>query len=1192
MTTILSVAEKPSVARELAKILCENREPNRRNGKSKYNHIFDLGGTKFRGQYSRSHTMTSVSGHTMNTDFGPDHKSWSSCDPVELFDAPVFHQVNPEAADIVKSLENEAPKHNTLLLWLDCDLEGENIAFEVIEIVKKINPRIDVYRARFSALIPRDIFRAMQAPERPNENMNNAVEARKEIDLRIGAAFTRFQTKRLQNKYEGIEGLVSYGPCQFPTLGFVIERHLRMEAFRKENFWKLCLNYIGNDPTEPSGKMECNFTWDRVRMFDRISVYILYEMCLEQGHHNNGDITPMKATVVRSDKRPTSRWRPVPLNTVELQKRASRFLRLSSERTMQVAEELYNRGILSYPRTETDFFKEGFELLPLIEEQQRQSIWGQYANNLLINNNQKFEWPKNGGHDDQAHPPIHPLKSIELNDLTTIEEKGIYELVTRHFLACCSQDARGDQTTLKVRIGSSEKSRHNNPEYGFYETFTATGLMITERNWLDIYKWEHWSAKKVPHFNIGDEFEPQSFTMEEGSTESPSPISESDLIGVMDKNGIGTDATIASHIKTIQDRMYAIRDNNGHFLPTKLGMALFEAYKDMGYNLTKPTLRASMERDCQLIARGSMTKNIMMNNAINHMKETFKKVNSNAAVIDRTMAKYFNYLNVTNTDNFRNIRLEFSLCSCGKLMSFKGGKGDNPKDKDRRVLYCTDCCVPYWVPGATNYDIAIAVNNVDTSPVICPICQFQVLIANAKTTGKKPWHFCPHCYSKPPPPPDGFEITPENFPCYTCAHSTCTLATRVLGSDVDICSCSDPLCTGTMRVKKIANGKYMVSCTRNDKSGNGCNKKPWWVPKYVKNMIPQVKKNCQRCQSVGGVNILLIKFSIKISEAPPGTDPEFTICPCCDRFWSDSNSQCLATPAIGAQQQREPMLHQQHNQDNHQQPQQGFPPQQPQIQHHQPQQQQQQQQQQYHAPQQPAYQSIQAPSAHNDYGVLPINHHHHHHQQQQQHVQQEYSRGHPPPAPQYGGGGSNTGHGAAASNAENIPLCDCNQPCKELTSGSAANPNRVFFKCGKNRDDPTGCKFFKWADELRGTAHLPQQQQQQQRQQQYEQPYQQQYHHQEQQNYLPAYNAAPPPPPQQQQNWLSDHTASSIHITTANTTRNIASRSNTKAKTVSTKDRVKKTASSSAMPPPPASSDVKCMHCKGVGHYAKYCPNK
>ena len=69
-------------------------------------------------------------------------------------------------------------------------------------------------------------------------------------------------------------------------------------------------------------------------------------------------------------------------------------------------------------------------------------MWGAFASDLIQNN--KFLWPKAGSHDDQAHPPIHPTRHVELNDLEDPDEKKIYELVTIHFLASCAQDAKGD----------------------------------------------------------------------------------------------------------------------------------------------------------------------------------------------------------------------------------------------------------------------------------------------------------------------------------------------------------------------------------------------------------------------------------------------------------------------------------------------------------------------------------------------------------------------------------------------------------------------------------------------------------------------------------------------------------------------------------------------------------------------------
>ena len=86
----------------------------------------------------------------MEIEFDQQFKGWNNCRPVELFDAPINKAVKQESLDIQRTLTEEAKKCNVLLLWLDCDLEGENIAFEVMSVCIAANPRLDVYRARFS----------------------------------------------------------------------------------------------------------------------------------------------------------------------------------------------------------------------------------------------------------------------------------------------------------------------------------------------------------------------------------------------------------------------------------------------------------------------------------------------------------------------------------------------------------------------------------------------------------------------------------------------------------------------------------------------------------------------------------------------------------------------------------------------------------------------------------------------------------------------------------------------------------------------------------------------------------------------------------------------------------------------------------------------------------------------------------
>jgi hypothetical protein len=171
-------------------------------------------------------------------------------------------------------------------------------------------------------------------------------------------------------------------PCiDHSTLNLSSRPHpQRIEDFRPEAFWYITCDHEFPDPDHAGGggrPLFCSFKWSRARLYDRLACFILYERCCENATDPvSGEEIPNSggvAVVANVDRRPTSKWRLLPMNTIELQKRASRILKINSERTMQVAEALYQRGILSYPRTETDFFKvwswltmPPVELLPLI----------------------------------------------------------------------------------------------------------------------------------------------------------------------------------------------------------------------------------------------------------------------------------------------------------------------------------------------------------------------------------------------------------------------------------------------------------------------------------------------------------------------------------------------------------------------------------------------------------------------------------------------------------------------------------------------------------------------------------------------------------------------------------------------------------------------------------------------------------
>lgn len=151
--------------------------------------------------------------------------------------------------------------------------------------------------------------------------------------------------------------------------------------------------------------------------------------------------------------------------------------------------------------------------------------------------------------------------------------------------------------------------------------------------YLDVYTYENWSDVYLPDFNVGDTFKPE-VTLCESWTPPPKLLSEADLISLMDKTGIGTDATIHEHIKVIQERQYAQKENN-HFLPTQVGVYLIEAYKGIGVELYKPYLRAQMEKDLSVVAFGDKTKDEVVYSCLNEMLKLFQRVENSK---DKMMA--------------------------------------------------------------------------------------------------------------------------------------------------------------------------------------------------------------------------------------------------------------------------------------------------------------------------------------------------------------------------------------------------------------------------------------------------------------------------------------------------------------------------------------------------------------------------
>ncbi|DBA87673.1 TPA: hypothetical protein ACH3X1_004680 [Trebouxia sp. C0004] len=718
---VLNVAEKPSVQREVSSCLSGGTAARVPSGRCS-NYVFEY---NINGQPCEM-VFAAVAGHLQSLEFTEQYKKWHGCAPVELYTAPVVKFVPEDKKDLQRNLEQQARHCEWLVLWLDCDREGENIAYEVIDVCKKVQPHLVVKRARFSALIARDLHHAVSHLVEPNENDSKAVDARQEIDLRIGASFTRLQTLLLQTKFDwqanGVDErpLISYGPCQFPTLGLIVQRAWEIQAHIPEDFWHIQVTHTAQD------HKKTEFSWDRGRLFDHTAATVLYEVCVEEPlasvtkassqfhaehplpkhklvlvfslhwdmkiiqqmakHHllcgcfqelnivlqevcptmlqrwmhsmvhlwphasaiysMNLQTLWLKAPVLRQPAtvdasqhtlnehinvqvqgKEKKRWPPLPLSTLEMQKKATQALHMPGERIMKIAEELYQAGFISYPRTETDSFPPSQDLMALVREHEGDPRWGSHAQAIVHGN--MWKPPGNGGHDDKAHPPIHPTKHTAGESNWPSEKTRLYEFIVRSFLATCSKPAVGFETRLEICVAG--------------EGFSTTGLMVTERNWLQVYPYTKWGGNEsLPHLQEGQTFMPSQLMLKEGRTQPAARLSERDLIALMEQHNIGTDATVAEHIQKQLDRGYATKDGNLTFWPTSLGEALVGAYRKMGLeNLWLPNLRGKIEANITAVAHGARSKESVLQEAVEFFKADFEAASQKQSMMDAEVALFF-----------------------------------------------------------------------------------------------------------------------------------------------------------------------------------------------------------------------------------------------------------------------------------------------------------------------------------------------------------------------------------------------------------------------------------------------------------------------------------------------------------------------------------------------------------------------
>ena len=611
---ILMIAEKPSIAKTIAKILSSKnsfQDLSYKNGWC----LYQFNG-KFKGKNAHF-TVSSVAGHLYQAEFLRKHQNVNSIEPDELYDVPtVKTECDDDTFYIIDNLKKLAKNKDILCLWLDCDREGENICYEVIHnVLPYMNKKgyQQIYRALFSSLTKEDIKRSFdEIGNYPDNKLSLSVDAREIIDLKVGVSLTRFLTfsikPHLPDKIKS--NVISYGPCQTPTLWFCVERQRQIENRTDSlTYYKIFL--------------EININEQKIKIY------------LDDDFKNEKDVKEKIVelqknkllTVVEMKSENKTLPHPNALNTVNMFKIASKELGISPNKTMYLAENLYIEGYITYPRTETTRYSPSFDF---------KNILGKCSNSQFFENDVKdliSDFDSNNilpyeGVDMGDHPPITPSRIPKKNALVG-EKLKLFKLICNYFFATLCPSLNYNKINYIFRIGNNN--------------YNAESSFIDELGFLKLipFNYKNFIESKYK-LNVNSEYQIANVSYEERKIKDY--ITEAELIEEMEKNHIGTDASMSMHIENIGRRGYVKVDDKRRLIPTKLGIALIEALESVEPDIVLPENRAKIEEFVSELAEGKKNYDEVMDYSLSFYKKKFLNVVENSDKLYDVFGKHFDLL--------------------------------------------------------------------------------------------------------------------------------------------------------------------------------------------------------------------------------------------------------------------------------------------------------------------------------------------------------------------------------------------------------------------------------------------------------------------------------------------------------------------------------------------------------------------
>ncbi len=520
--------------------------------------------------------------------------------------------ISPDKKSTVSELKGLLKDVDELYLATDGDREGEAIAWHLLETLK---PRIPVKRMVFHEITEPAIRAAAEHPRDLDNDLVDAQETRRILDRLYGYEVSPVLWKKVAPK-------LSAGRVQSVATRIIVQRERDRMAFRSASYWDIIaeLDASVSDPTAQPPLFTARLVavdGKRVaagRDFDSLGGLRKPEEVLVLDEAAAGTLATglqgAELTVASVEEKPYTRRPYPPFMTSTLQQEAGRKLRFSSERTMSVAQRLYENGHITYMRTDSTTLSQS--AITAARTQAAQLYGEEYVHPSPRQYTRKV---KNA---QEAHEAIRPAGDTfatpgALHRELDGDEFRLYELIWQRTVASQMADARG--TTLSLRISGTAAD-------GREAAFTASGRTITFPGFLKAYVetvdelagGEADDAEsRLPELRQGQRVAANRLTADGHTTNPPARYTEASLIKALEELGIGRPSTYSSIIKTIQDRGY-VHKKGSALVPSWVAFAVTGLLEQHFGRLVDYDFTAAMEDELDEIANGHERRDNWLSN--------------------------------------------------------------------------------------------------------------------------------------------------------------------------------------------------------------------------------------------------------------------------------------------------------------------------------------------------------------------------------------------------------------------------------------------------------------------------------------------------------------------------------------------------------------------------------------------------